>query len=108
MKIQLPAVIEKYLEASNRHDVKSILSCFADDAVVRDEKQEFRGKKAIENWVVTTIEKYKFRVRPLTVSNRATEPVVVFEVSGTFPGSPVALDYHFTIADDQILSLTID
>jgi hypothetical protein len=30
------------------------------------------------------------------------------EVSGTFPGSPVTLDYHFKIENEKILSLAID
>jgi len=34
--------------------------------------------------------------------------VVAMEVSGTFDGSPITLDYHFTIEGDKIVSLTID
>ena len=34
--------------------------------------------------------------------------VVTVEVSGTFDGSPITLDYHFTIEGDKIGSLTID
>ena len=30
------------------------------------------------------------------------------EVSGMFDGSPITLDYHFTIEGDTIGSLTID
>ena len=65
MAVKLPRVIKKYVDASNDHDVKSILSCFSDDAFVRDEGKEFRGKKAIEGWIVQTIEKYKFQFNPL-------------------------------------------
>jgi hypothetical protein len=50
--------------------VKAILSCFATDAVVHDEEQEIRAKKLIEDWIATTIEKYKFQFKPLA---RATE-----------------------------------
>jgi len=46
--IKLAQVIKKYVDASNAHDVKSILFCFSDDAVVHDEGKELRGKKAIE------------------------------------------------------------
>ena len=52
MKIKLPQIIEKYVDASNRHDVKSILSCFSADAFIRDEGEELRGKEAIEGWIV--------------------------------------------------------
>jgi len=91
MKIKLPEIIEKFVEASNRHDVKSILARFSDDAVVQDEGEEVRGKKAIENWIVKTIEKYKFHFNPLNLKDEGVETVVTVEVSGTFDGSPVTL-----------------
>jgi ketosteroid isomerase-like protein len=106
--MKLQPVIQNYIDASNGHDVKSILACFADDAVVRDENETHRGKIDIERWLVTTIEKYKFQFKPLSSQERDNETVVSVEVSGTFPGSPISLDYHFRIANDKIASLTID
>ena len=107
MTIKLPRVIKKYVDASNDHDVKSTLSCFSTDAFVRDEGKEFRGKKAIEGWIVKTIEKYKFQFKPIGIKDSDVEVIVTVKVSGTFDGSPVSLDYHFVIENDQILSLTI-
>src|ERR1700680_3621871 len=108
MKINLPRIIQEYLDASNAHDVKSILSCFSDDALVHDEGKEFRGKKLIEGWIVKTIEKYKFRFTPLSAKNDDATVVVSVEVSGTFPGSPVSPDYRFTVESDKIASLAIE
>jgi len=108
MRINLPAIIQKYIDASNAHDVKSILACFTNDAIVRDENATVRGKIDIERWITTTIEKYQFQFKPLISQERDNEIVVSVEVSGTFPGSPISLDYHFTIANDKITSLTID
>ena len=107
MTIELPRVIEEYVAASNKHDVKSILSCFLDDAVVHDEGEEVRGIDAIKGWTVKTIKKYKFQFKPLSVKNGEGEVVVAVEVSGTFDGSPVTLDYHFAIESDKILSLAV-
>jgi ketosteroid isomerase-like protein len=107
MTIKLPRIISEYVDASNKHDVKSVLSCFSDDARVHDEREEFHGKKSIEGWVVKTIEKYKFQFKPVSVQDHDAEVVVTVEVSGTFDGSPVTLDYHFTIKNDKILSLAI-
>ena len=73
----------------------SILSCFSEDAVVRDEAETLRGKKAIEGWIAKTIEKYKFQFEKLSVNEDDGEVVASVKVSGTFPGSPVTLDYHF-------------
>jgi len=108
MRINLPAIIQKYIDASNAHDVKSILACFTNDAIVRDENATMRGKIDIERWITTTIEKYQFQFKPLISQERDNEIVVSVEVSGTFPGSPISLDYHFAIANDKITSLTID
>jgi hypothetical protein len=107
MSINPPPIIQRYIDVSNAHDVKAILACFSDDAVVRDENATHRGKIEIERWVATTIKKYKFQFKPLSSKER-NETLVGIEVSGTFPGSPVTLDYQFTIANDKIASLLID
>ena len=101
-------IIQSYVAASNAHDVKSILACFADDAAVHDENATRRGKIDIERWASETIDKYKFHFRPLSAEHRANETVVSIEVSGSFPGSPVTLDYHFSVVNEKISSLIID
>lgn len=106
--MNLPAIILRYIDGSNAHDVKSILACFADDAVVRDENETRRGKNEIERWLTTTIEKYNFQCKPLSSQERDDEPVISVEISGPFPGSPISLDYHFTLQAGKIASLTID
>ena len=108
MSMNLLPTIHKYVDASNAHNVKLILAQFSDDAVVRDENATHRGKIAIEHWLVATIEKYKFQFKPLSSQSRDNETLVSVEVSGTFPGSPICLDYHFVSADDKIATLTID
>ena len=108
MAIKLPGSISDYINASNAHDVKSILACFSDDAVVHDEGETLHGKKSIEGWIVKTIEKYKFQFKALRSRVDDSKVVVAVEVSGTFDGSPVTLDYHFTVENEKILSLTID
>jgi len=108
LNIKLPPVIQKYVDSNNRHDVDSILSCFSDGAVVCDEGGEFRGRETVRRWILKTIETYKFQLTPLSVKGEKPGIVVAIKVSGAFPGSPVTLDYHFTIERDKILSLTIE
>jgi hypothetical protein len=103
MSAALPRTIQNYIDASNAHDVQSILTCFADD-----ENTTHRGKIDIERWAMETIEKYKFHLRPLGTEEHDREIVVRVEISGTFPGSPISLDYHFTLTNDKIASLIID
>ena len=108
MSAALPSKIQNYIDASNAHDVPSILACFADDATVRDENTTHRGKIDIERWATETIEKYKFQFKPLGAKEGDNETIVALEISGTFPGSPITLDYHFAIATEKIAALVID
>jgi ketosteroid isomerase-like protein len=108
MVITLPHVIQNYVDSSNRHDVQSILSCFSDDAVVHDEAETLHGKKAIEDWITKTIAKYKFQFKPVSVREDDAEIVATIEVSGTFDGSPITLDYHFAIEKGAISALAIE
>ena len=106
--MNLPLVIQRYIDASNAHDVRAIVDCFAADAVVGDENAMRRGKIDIRRWATETIEKYKFQFKPLRADERGVETILSVEVSGSFPGSPVTLEYQFTIANDKIQSLIID
>jgi hypothetical protein len=106
--MNLPLVIQRYVDGSNAHDVKGIVDCFTDDAVVRDENAMRHGKIDILRWATETIQKYKFQFKPLSADKRGPETILSVEVSGSFPGSPITLDYHFTIANDKIQSLIID
>jgi hypothetical protein len=106
--MNLSPVIPRYIEASNAHHVKAIVGCFDDDGVVRDENAMRRGKIDIERWVTETIQKYKFHFKPLSADGRGAKTILSMEVSGSCPGSPVTLDYHFTIANDKIQSVIID
>jgi len=47
--MNLPTIIQKYIDASNAHDVSSIVACFASDAIVRDENVTRRGPDRYRN-----------------------------------------------------------
>jgi ketosteroid isomerase-like protein len=79
MPLSFTPIIQSYVDASNAHDVNSILACFADDAVVRDENATHPGKIEIEHWAQETIDKYKFHLKPLSAERRGTETVVNIE-----------------------------
>lgn len=107
MSVKLPQIIADYVKASNAHDVGGIVACFLDTATVHDEGGAMEGKKAIESWIVETIEKYRFQFKPASIDDAPGEPVVSMEVSGTFDGSPITLDYRFGIEGGKIASLDI-
>ena len=105
---ELPQIITAYLTASNAHDVEAILACFSDSATVRDENETLHGKQAIKGWIVKTVSKYNFRFEPLEIHQDEDEATVTIKVSGTFPGTPITLDFCFTTHDGKISSLSVE
>ncbi len=107
MSIQLPAVIEEYYQAKNRHDTAAMLACFAEEAVVHDEGEELHGTDAIAGWIEKTTSKYRVTVEPTGAKEQNGETIVTSQVSGNFDGSPIELHYHFVVDNDKIASLAI-
>jgi ketosteroid isomerase-like protein len=107
MKIQIPQIIETYFRASNADDINALVSCFSGDAVVIDEYETHRGAAAIKAWSVNVRKKYQFKAEVLRVAHKPDAVVVTANLSGTFPGSPVDLDFKFTLKGDLIASLEI-
>jgi len=107
MPIRLPEPIERYVAAENSGDLDSLDEIFAAGAVVRDEGGIHAGLDAIRKWMAGTREKYGHRMTPLASEDRAHGSVVEIRMTGRFPGSPVTLDFAFTLAAGKIESLEI-
>jgi len=107
MMIKLPSIIEAFVHGKNNHDSEAVVACFTNDAVVHDEGQEFRGTAAIKKWLDASIAKYKFTLTAKKLVDFDKETVLTAEVSGDFEGSPVPLDFHFTIREGKIDRLSI-
>jgi ketosteroid isomerase-like protein len=107
MKTKLPKIIEAYIEAKNAHDASATLACFSEHAVVHDEAKDLHGKPRIRKWIEETIRKYKDHLRPIRSIEENGVLVLTAEVSGTFDGSPIQLDFHFTVERDKIAALSI-
>lgn len=84
-----------------------MIAAFSDDAIVEDEVHEYRGTEAIRGWMNWTIVEYQthFEIRDLDTNGESV--TVHREVSGTFPGSPIPMQFQFTLAEDKITSLRI-
>ena len=107
MSITLPDVIKTYFQANNAQDTTAMTACFASDAVVHDEGEEFCGIIAIANWIHETTEKYRATVEVTNVTEQNAELFVTGQVSGNFDGSPIQLEYHFKLEANEIIALTI-
>ncbi len=107
MNIQLAEPIELYFNISNGSDPAGVAACFTTDAVVLDEGGNHQGHAAIKAWLLDTRQKYAFQAKPLRTSPQNQHQLVLAEVSGNFPGSPIQLSYTFLLNDGKIQSLQI-
>lgn len=105
--MNLPKVINKLLQAQADFDSRAYADCFAETSVVYDEDEMHEGKERIRQWNESTNAKYRTVLEPVDFSQDGSKAVLTAKVSGTFDGSPLLLDYHFEIVDDQITSLEI-
>ena len=103
----LPKPIAVYIAVENNGDTSLLDKCFAEDAVVRDERKTINGLAAIKIWKAETKKKYQHTVDPLRVSEKDGRFIVTNRLTGNFPGSPIELEFLFTLKDDKIVSLEI-
>lgn len=108
MSVDLPMPIAIYLAAVNRADTETLYQCFAEDAVVRDEGQTITGLDAVKRWMTETKRKYQHTMEPLAAVQMEGKTILLTNrLTGTFPGSPIDLQFIFEIDGDKITSLEI-
>ena len=104
----LPELLTRYYAAANAHDADATIALFAEDAVVKDEQKEVRGREAIRAWIAETTTKYgPIAVEPTDVAERGRTTVVTSIVSGDFKGSPATIHYTFFVDSKRIARLEI-
>jgi hypothetical protein len=104
--LTLPRVIDAYFEA-DRLGSMSIVECFADNAVVKDETHAYHGTQEIRRWRAETAAKYTYTCQPLHATQEGEQLHVHCHLEGSFPGSPIELGFRFRIDNDQITTLEI-
>ena len=107
MPIHLPKPIEGFMSSENARDPDALAACFAPDATLRDEGRTRARLKDIIAWQRETTDKYQHTVEPLAVMERDGKIIVATKVSGSFPGSPITMDFVFRVVDGKIASLDI-
>ena len=103
--MNLPNVVTELIKAQNNFDSDAYANCFTETAVVFDEGKTHNGRAAIKNWIDEANKKYQAVMKPIAYS--ATEHTLKTEVSGTFPGSPITMTYHYEFEKGLIQSLKI-
>jgi hypothetical protein len=107
MDVDLPTPIAAYVAAENSGGPEALAQCFAEDAVVRDEGQTIEGLAAIKQWKAETRKKYQQTIEPLASVQMDGKIIVTNRLAGNFPGSPIELEFVFTIDGDKVTSLEI-
>lgn len=105
--LTLPPAIEAYFAADASNDTAQFEDCFTPVALVHDEEHEYRGLDEIKAWKQTSKVKYQYTSEPLSTSDDATGVRVHARLTGNFPGSPIEVDYIFTLNDGKIAELEI-
>ena len=103
----LPKPIALYVAAENSGDTTLFDQCFTEDAVVRDEGKTIEGLAAIKEWKAETKKKYQHTIEPLSSIQKDDKTIVTNRLTGNFPGSPIELEFVFTLDRDKIVSLEI-
>jgi hypothetical protein len=104
--IHLPPPIAAYF-AADTSDATVVARCFSESAIVIDERREHRGRPAIARWRTEALAKYHYTSEPLAVDVAGPDVTVTARVTGGFPGSPVTLQYRFTLDGASIARLEI-
>jgi ketosteroid isomerase-like protein len=104
---KLPTPIADYIAAENNGDAEALAQCFVEWAVVRDENQTIEGLAAIKQWKAETRKKYQHTMEPLTSVQKDDTIIVTNRLTGNFPGSPIELEFVFTLDGDKIAALEI-
>lgn len=105
--MNLPQVIQDLLKAQDKFDSAAYANCFSTNAIVYDEGRNHIGRTEIQYWNNSTNENYKTVIKPLSYAQNGTKAVLTAENAGTFPGSPIVLQFHFEIVNGLIESLKI-
>lgn len=105
--MNLPKIITDLVNAQNSFDSIAYTNCFSETAVVFDEGKTHNGRVEIQHWIEESNQKYRSVMKPLEYTENGTSCVLSAECSGTFPGSPIVLKFHFDFVDGLIQHLKV-
>ncbi len=109
MVISVPDLISRYFAAQTSRDFDTLLTLFAEDAVVIDEGRTRRGISDIRAWRENVASAYEYTTELRDVAPCGDGMYVAHvHLEGHFPGGSVDLVYRFTIDRDAIQKLEIE
>jgi len=105
--MNLPKVLTDLIKAQNEFDAVRYADLFSETAVVFDEGKTHNGRLEIERWIDHSNKNYQSAIKPLEYTENGTTSILTAACSGTFPGSPIVLKFHFVIVEGQIQRLKV-
>lgn len=105
--IPLPQPVAAYFHASDVYDDGLLAACFAEDAMLVDEGEEYHGSMAVSEHILEANRVAKVMTYITNCVEKNGETVVTATISGNFEGSPIPLDFHFTHNNGKIKTLNI-
>ena len=105
--MKLPENIEGFVKAQNDMDSTAFANYFTEHATVSDEGSSYSGRDEIKQWIQQATEKYNMQLTPIDFHQTGSKGKLTVKVSGTFPGSPLVMNYHLELDGSFINSLKI-
>lgn len=105
--IILPTPIATYYHACDIYDVSLLEECFKEDAVLHDEDTDYHGPIEISNHILNANRDANVTLEITDCTNQNNVIVVAAILSGNFEGSPLPMDFHFSLDKGKIKFLKI-
>ncbi|WP_405153901.1 nuclear transport factor 2 family protein [Paenibacillus sp. FSL K6-0108] len=99
--------IQKFIEATNDHNMEALLSVFNDSSVVNDHGRDFSGLKEIKEWADTYHIGMNVTLEIKEATGTGDNYFVSTVVTGDFEGGPFPFEFHFSVNNDVIAALKI-
>ena len=104
----LPTTVRDFFAAQVVHDADTASSFLAEDAVVVDQGETFRGPEEVRAFLRNAGSEFEYTTEQIG-ARRVDDAhwVVTVRLEGTFPGGVAELDYRFALRDDLVAELVI-
>ncbi|MFD5312480.1 nuclear transport factor 2 family protein [Streptomyces ardesiacus] len=103
-----PTTVREFVTAHIVRDADTASSFLAEDAVIVDQGETFRGREETYAFLRDAGSEYEYTTEQIGAHRvDDTHWVVTVRIEGTFPGGVAELDYRFALRDDLIVELVI-
>jgi hypothetical protein len=101
----VPAEVQRLLDAANAGDIDGFLGGFTEDGVVDDWGRAFRGAEEIRGWSDAEFIGKRVSLDVTEVASKSGETVVTAQVGGNGFNGPS--HFSFRVAGDRVSRMTI-